>query len=186
VVKTGDGGVKAVTSARIPANRILNHGEISGEGSRRGAMTTDKQTSVEAALDFISQHPHVFLLGRRADGFPTGYAMMSKVREGAVDFSTYRSSAKVKNLMRDGVAGILAASEAPDDERVVFAEGPVSLLEGGRWLDDDDEASGRPSSRFRPAVPAAIVETVGSRHDSGKRCVLRVTIEQARFSKRMA
>jgi hypothetical protein len=148
-------------------------------------MKTDQPSpaAVADALVFIRENPHVFLLARRADGFPTGYAMMSKVRGGAVDFSTYRSSAKVKNLVRDGVAGLLVISEAPGDNRVVFAEGAVSLLDDGHWFDDEGP-SATPATNFRPVVPKAIVATVSSRHDSGKGCVLRLTIEQARFSKR--
>lgn len=153
-------------------------------------MTTDPRnpTVVADALAFIRRRPHVFLLARRADGFPTAYPMLSKVRGGAVDFSTYRSSAKVTNLLRDGVAAILAVSEVPDDDRVAFAQGVVTVLDGTHWLDDDDDeageafASGAPG--FLASVPKVVAATVSARHDGGKRCVLRVTIEQARFSKR--
>jgi hypothetical protein len=148
---------------------------FSADDPQRDAVT------VSEALAFIGAHPHVFLLARRSDGFPTGYAMMSRVRDGGVEFSTYRSSAKVRNLLREGVAGILAAAEAPGDDRVVFAEGAVSVLDGGVW----GNGGGAAAAGASPAVPEAIVETVGARHASGKRCVLRVTIEAARFSRRL-
>jgi hypothetical protein len=142
------------------------------------------QAAFEAELAFIRGQPHVFLLGRRADGLPTGYAMMCKVRGGAVEFSTYRSSAKVRNLLRDGVAGILAVSETPGDDRVVYAEGAVSVHDASEWHDAPGEGPSPARSTGRPPVPQEIVETVAARHESGKRCVLRVTIASARFSQR--
>lgn len=132
------------------------------------------------ALTFIAEHPHVYLLARRGDGYPTGYAMTAKVKEGAVEFSTYRSSAKVKNLVRDGVAGILAASEAVGDDRVVLVHGPVSVVDENR-LEQSEVARPGPDVTGRP-VPREITDKVAARHQSGKRCVLRVTIATARFS----
>ena len=44
--------------------------------------------SVEEAVAFIATYPHVYLLGRRADGYPTGFAMMSRAHDGVVEFST--------------------------------------------------------------------------------------------------
>jgi hypothetical protein len=138
------------------------------------------EATVSEALEFLRRHPHVFLLARRPDGFPTGYAMMARVHDGAVDFSTYRASAKVQNLLRDGVAGIVAAAEEPGDDRVLVAEGPVTLLDGSHW----DTGSGPDDGRevARALVPAEIAHKVQDRHDSGKRIVLRVTLESARFS----
>ena len=146
---------------------------------------TPPQSAVVAdALAFLAEQAHVYLLGRRPDGYPTGYAMMGRVRDGGVEFSTYRASAKVRNLVRDGVASILAVSEVAEDDRVLHAEGPVAVLDGTAWLDAArGEMPAGPSSGPR-AVPSEITDTVAARHASGKRCVLRVTIEQARFSRR--
>ena len=142
---------------------------------------TPPQSAVVAdALAFLAEQGHVYLLGRRPDGYPTGYAMMGRVRDGGVEFSTYRASAKVRNLARDGVASILAVSEVAEDDRVLHAEGPVAVLDGTAWLD----AARGEMSAGPGAVPSEITDTVAARHASGKRCVLRVTIEQARFSRR--
>ena len=140
--------------------------------------------AVAEALAFVAEHPHVYLLARRSDGFPTGYAMTARARtrEGCVDFSTYRASAKVKNLLRDGTAGIVASDEDPSGGRVLFAEGPLTLLDGAAWTTDEDqpEATG---AKLGVDVPAEIVDKVGRRHQDGKRVVLRVRIERARFTR---
>jgi hypothetical protein len=64
------------------------------------SSTANNPVSVEDALAFIAAHPYLYLLIRRADGYPTGYAMMSRVTRGTVSFSAYRLRAKVKSLLR--------------------------------------------------------------------------------------
>ena len=140
----------------------------------------ERQSATPAeALAFLDDHPHVHLLARRADGYPTGYPMTARVRDGAVEFSTYRASAKVRNLLRDGVAGIVATDEASG--RVLVAEGPVDQAEGSSWADVADRGPSAPS-RLAAAVPGDVTDKVGRRHREGKRIVLRVRIEAARFS----
>jgi len=146
-------------------------------------VTGGGDASVDEALAFIAAHPHVYLLGRRADGFPTGYAMMSKVRDGAVEFSTYRASAKVRNLLRDGHAGILAVSKV--DDAVLSATGPVTLADSRHWLDADPSDGPTVTPDFRPSVPSDIGTKVAARHDDGRRCVLRVTIERAHYASKL-
>jgi hypothetical protein len=143
-----------------------------------------RSASVADALEFIGEHAHVYLLGRRPDGYPTGWAMMARVRGDAVDFSTYRSSAKVRYLAEAGVASVLAASEQEADHRVLLAEGTVSVLDAAVWF-DEDTVPPAPRPGASRSVPTEITDKVASRHESGKRCVLRVTIEQARFSDRL-
>jgi Pyridoxamine 5'-phosphate oxidase len=157
------------------------------DGSRGGDMATKAQHGVpaEAALAFIVEHPHLYLLTRRADGYPTGYAMMSRVTQGTVSFSTYRSSVKVKNLLREGVGGILAVSKDQGDDRVLVAEGTVSVHDGSEWFDDQAPTPLGLRSDFQPSVPREITEKVSSRHESGKRCVLRLTLTSARLSTRL-
>jgi hypothetical protein len=142
-----------------------------------------RRASVAEALAFVAAHPHVFLLATRPDGYPTGYAMMARVRDGFVDFSTYGTSAKVKNLLRDGVAGLLAFS----DERnlaasVLFATGPVTAMDGASWMETAHVPTSSGVERFTAHVPARITEEVRERHESGKRIVLRMSVERARFS----
>ena len=149
------------------------------------SSTMHEPVSLEDALAFIAAHPHLYLLTRRGDGYPTGYAMMSRVTRGTVSFSTYRSSAKVRNLWREGVGGILAVAKDPSDDRVLAAEGTVSVHDGSEWFEDQDPGSPVPPADFEPSVPAEIVQKVSSRHESGKRCVLRLTLTAARFSTRL-
>jgi hypothetical protein len=141
--------------------------------------------SVTDALRFIDAHSHVYLLGRRPDGYPTGWAMTARVGEAAVDFSTYRASAKVRYLADAGVASVLAVADDEGDHRVLTVEGPVSLLDAAAWIDDEPTATTAAPDARRP-VPSEIIDNVASRHESGKRCVLRVTIERAHFSERLA
>jgi Pyridoxamine 5'-phosphate oxidase len=138
---------------------------------------------VAEALAFVAAHPHVFLLALRPDGYPTGYAMMARVRDGFVDFSTYGSSAKVKNLVRDGVAALVALSDEHNlAASMLYATGPITALPGASWTETTDVTASSDSGHFTAHVPARITEEVRERHQSGKRIVLRMSIETARFS----
>ena len=141
----------------------------------------ERSARIPDALDFVAEHPHVYLLARRPDGYPTGYAMLARVRDGFVDFSTYRASAKVKNLLRDGVAGILALSDGPDGQVELLAEGTVTMLEEGSWTQTTGGLVGR-SGQAGPNVPPDVADKVRDRHETGKRIVLRVNLFRARFS----
>jgi hypothetical protein len=146
-------------------------------------FSAHRPASVAEALVFVAAHPHVFLLARRPDGYPTGYAMMARVRDGFVDFSTYGSSAKVKNLLRGGMAGLLALSDEHNlAASVLFAEGPVTILEGASWTQTTDVPASSGAGQFAAHVPVRITEEVRERHESGKRIVLRMSVETARFS----
>ncbi|HUZ09193.1 MAG TPA: pyridoxamine 5'-phosphate oxidase family protein [Acidimicrobiales bacterium] len=141
--------------------------------------------AVNEALAFLAGHPHVFLLTRRPDGLPTGYAMTARVDEWCVLFSTYGTSAKVVNLLREGMARVLVAEE-DGGTTVVEVGGPVRLVEASRWLDADADADAdagptvaQPSPGMGP-VPAEIGEKVRSRHESGKRVVVEVLVTHAR------
>jgi hypothetical protein len=151
--------------------------------------------SLADAADFLQANPLVYLLGRRADGFPTAWPMTARVRAGAVDFSTYAASAKVRHLLREGVAGVLAVAPEPDG-RVLVASGPVRLMPSESWFetvsdadadtDADADADAEAPDDDRPDVPAEVVERVQARHQSGKRAVLRVDLEQAEFTTALA
>jgi hypothetical protein len=157
-------------------------GRIEQESSMIGQSV---EIALQDALDFVAANPHVFLLARRADGYPTAYAMMARVVDGAVEFSTYRASAKVKNLLRDGVGGITSVAEDRDDPRVLVASGSIAAAEAPNWVDEVEGGSANAANLGdRPAVPSDISDKVRSRHDSGKRTVLRLEIDKARFSRK--
>jgi Pyridoxamine 5'-phosphate oxidase len=138
---------------------------------------------LEEALAFIARHPHVFLMTRRADGLPTAYAMTARVDGGSVLFSTYGTSAKVANLLREGVARVLALEERGGDT-VVEVGGPVRIAEPARWF-------AVPTGRVTVApgtgdVPLAVVDQVRRAHETGKRLVLEVRVREVRRSKSIA
>lgn len=139
----------------------------------------EKVTAADA-LAFIQRHPHVYLLTRRPDGYPTGYPMMAQVgdgTDGTVRFSTYRASAKVRYLLGAAVAGILAVD--PETGTSLWAEGQVAL--GQEPLPDPPGAGPGAGADRTPAapVPPEVVETVGRRHREGKRVTLQVTLRSA-------
>lgn len=148
-------------------------------------VTTGDDRRPEAVVDavtFLQEHPHVYLLGRRPDGLPTGWAMTAQADRGHCDFSTYAASAKVRLLLREGVAQVLAFDEdAGGRGRVLVAGGPVRLLDGSARIEAPEGAE--PAETERPSVPADVVAKVRDRHRSGKRVVLRVNLEHARFSR---
>ena len=133
---------------------------------------------LDEAIAFVAANPHVFLLARRSDGYPTGYAMMATARpaDRVIEFSTYRASAKVKNLVREGAGSVLAVADGPDGRRMLLAEGTVSLAEGPRHLGDPRAGAGATGE-----VPAEILSTVARSHESGKRVVLELHLTRARF-----
>jgi len=135
------------------------------------------------ALVFLATHPHVFLLTRRADGFPTAYAMTARVDGTSVLFSTYGASAKVTNLLREGSARVLAFDE--DGGTSVFeVGGPVRLVEASRWLDTTDAPVDRGTPVGMGPVPNEVVDQVRRRHESGKRVVVEVQLTHARRGRR--
>jgi pyridoxamine 5'-phosphate oxidase-like protein len=139
---------------------------------------------LDDALAFLGAHPHVFLLTRRADGFPTAYAMTARVDGSSVLFSTYGASAKVVNLLHGGTARVLAFDE-DGGNAMIEVGGPVRLVESTRWLDPVQT----PISAGTPAavapVPTEVVELVRSRHESGKRVVVEVQVTHARRGSRL-
>ena len=99
-----------------------------------------------------------------------------KVHDRVIEFSTYRASAKVKNLVREGAGSVLAVADGPDGRRMLLAEGTVSLAEGPRHLGDPRAGAGATGE-----VPAEILSTVARSHESGKRVVLELHLTRARF-----
>jgi hypothetical protein len=138
---------------------------------------------VADALAFIAEHPHVYLLSRRADGFPTGYAMTAQVQEGCVVFSTYAKSAKVINLRREPQARVLATDEA--GLATVEVGGPIREVDASRWLDGPAGAAGADGGPVTArsgmgSVPPEVQDHVRRAHQSDKRVVLELTVEHVR------
>ena len=137
------------------------------------------------ALDFLAAHSQVYLLARLADGRPTGYPMVGRLAGGGIEFSTYRKSAKVaKVLRRERASCLVVPRDGSSERRTLWVCGPVSLRDeqGANVSVAQGAAVTGTSTPPGIAVPAAIRDKVRARHDSGKRCVLRIEVEQARFA----
>jgi hypothetical protein len=120
----------------------------------------------------------MFLFLRRPDNSVVGYPMTGIPRDGAIEFTTYRKTAKTRYLAEDNRVCVVI-------------------------VDDDDPASGvalwgrsRPvdPAGFIPAspdgapidVPDGVIDTVRERLDSGKRLVFRIEIDRSRPPRRVA
>lgn len=140
-------------------------------------MEPAERPRIEDAVEFVTTHSQVFLLSTLADGSPIGYPMVGRSNGAAVEFSTYRKSAKVRNVLRHPTTSCLVVPRAgSQDRRTLWVSGPVSVTDDASGF---KSANGTGTSGI--AVPSGIVDTVGARHDAGKRCILRIEIEQFRF-----
>jgi hypothetical protein len=114
----------------------------------------------------------MFMLVRTTDGRPTGYPMTGLFRDGVLQITTYRKSAKARSLLADdrvccvvpdpGRAGLgvrLIGRAVPGDA-TVFA---VSTQSKGAAID----------------VPDEVRATVRDRLASDKRMVFRIDVERA-------
>jgi pyridoxamine 5'-phosphate oxidase-like protein len=126
-------------------------------------------------VEFLEQHDQVFLLTHRADGWPTGYPMVGTYRDEGIEFSTYRASAKVRRVLRDGAASCLVVPrDHRGDTTCIWLRGPAAIRERGAV----------PTARRRAAeldVPPDVASKVARRLDEGKRCVLRIEIRDTRW-----
>ncbi|MET0146969.1 MAG: pyridoxamine 5'-phosphate oxidase family protein [Ilumatobacteraceae bacterium] len=132
------------------------------------------------ALAFLAANNQVFLFATLADGSPMGWPMVGRLNDGGMEFSTYRKSAKVRDVLRNDTASCLVVPREGDaDGRTLMVTGAVSLREDHGGADAVKAAAG--SGRSGIDVPKEIVESVRSRHDSGKRCILRIELDELRF-----
>ena len=119
---------------------------------------------------FLHEHTRTFLLTLRPDGGPTCHPMVAFYRDGALYMTTYRKSAKVRNLTRD--ARVACVVMAPDD-----APGMRAVVLRGRA-----EVVAAEAMRGAAAAGAAdIASVVQARLAEGKRVVVRVVPDEARL-----
>ncbi len=118
-----------------------------------------------------------FLVVSRGDGSPTIYPMVGLYRDGGVECSTYRKSAKVTRVLRaPRISALITAAEGSDDRRV--------LLVRGRAVVDNPQTMGAVSRGMDPGakqVPDAVVARAAAAMESRKRCVIRLEPESATF-----
>ena len=123
---------------------------------------------------FLHEHTRTFLLTLRPDGGPTCHPMVAFYRDGALYMTTYRKSAKVRNLTRD--ARVACVVMAPDD-----APGMRAVVLRGRAEVVPAEAMRGAASSRRVTGAADIASVVQARLAEGKRVVVRVVPDEARL-----
>jgi len=128
---------------------------------------------------FLSQHTRVFLLTRRKDGAPTIHPMTGFFADGLVTMTTYRKSAKARNVEHDPRAGCLVVNGyGKDDVQAVAVRGRGSLRRG--------EVAALPAAeRAAPKVSDSVAGRVADRMASGKRIFLDVEPDTAAFAARL-
>jgi len=128
---------------------------------------------------FLASHTRAFLLSRRRDGAPTIHPMTGFFADGRVVMTTYRKSAKARNVERDPRATALVVNGyAAGDVRAVCVQGHAALRRA--------EVGALPTAeRTTPKVGQGVAETVTARMASGKRVLLEIEPAQAAFVQRL-
>lgn len=123
---------------------------------------------------FLRAHSRVFLLGVRADGSPTGWPMVGLYPGGALEFSTYGRSQKVRDFARNPAAACVVAPAG--GERALTLRGTCAMVEGQHV-----PSTGTDSAPPDVSVADGIAEGARARMRAGKRVVLRFVPDSARF-----
>lgn len=123
--------------------------------------------------EFLLANSRCFLLTRRASGAPTGHPMTLRVgADGDLLFSTYRTSAKVRNLVRDPRVACLVTTPADaTEQRSVLVTGTAEVIDGDEGIAAWEGSAGGPAVG---GVGDGVATTVAARMRDGKRVVVRV------------
>jgi CTP:molybdopterin cytidylyltransferase MocA len=124
------------------------------------------------ALALLDQHARSFLLTLRKDGSPTAHPMTALLDAGRLIFTTYRKSAKAKNLERDPRLSVLLldgyASDANGRPRGYEVQGTAEIR----------QSEGLPAGSVRSGAmgetSAAVSERVSARMKEGRRVQVEV------------
>ena len=128
---------------------------------------------------FLASHTRTFLLTRRRDGAPTIHPMTAFFADARMTMSTYRKSAKARNVERDARASCLVVNGyGKDDVRGVLVRGRGALRAAA-------VADLPASTSEAPKVSASIGDRVAERMASGKRIFLDVEADEATFVQRL-
>lgn len=120
----------------------------------------------------------MFLFLRRPDGTVVGYPMTGIPRDGAIEFTTYRKSAKARYLAEDDRVCVLIVEDGAP------ASG-LALWGHSRPVDAAGFIPATPGAS-RTAVPDSVIDTVRERLDSGKRLVFRIDVDRSRPPRKVA
>jgi hypothetical protein len=128
---------------------------------------------------FLARHTRAFLLTRRRDGAPTIHPMTAFFADGRTTMSTYRKSAKARNVERDPRASCLVVNGyGKTDVRGALVRGRASL----RAAATTPPAA---TASEAPKVSAGVAGRVAERMATGKRVFLDVEPEEATFVQRL-
>src|SRR5262245_60299068 len=123
---------------------------------------------------FLGRHTRAFLLTRRRDGSPTIHPMTAFFADGRMTMSTYRKSAKARNVERDERAACLVVNGyGKDDVSAVLVRGRGRLRQATMAAMPTAERS-EPDASPPPKVSDDVTARVAARMASGKRIFLDV------------
>jgi len=133
-----------------------------------------------AAEEFLHGHTRTFLVTVRPDGAPTCHPMVGMYHGGALYMTTYRKSAKVRNLAREPRVAcvVVTADDAPRFGGVVL-RGRAELLPPGATMPWSTRGAA-PTARV-PGADADLGRAVAAKLAEGKRVVVRVVPEEVRL-----
>jgi hypothetical protein len=124
---------------------------------------------------FLGRHTRMFLLTRRRDGAPTIHPMTGFFADDRITMTTYRKSAKARNVARDERAACLVVNGyGHADVQGVLVRGKGHIREGTM-------AMPATSASAAPKVSESVTARVADRMASGKRVFLDVEPDEARF-----
>ena len=132
-------------------------------------------------MEFMTRNHRVFLFCRDDAERPIGYAMRSVAYAAATHclyFATYTKSAKVRHLRADPDVACLVLPSEPSDGAAhwVSVRGTADVYRPSATEIDAMIDAASPDSR----VPDAVVAKVKDRLLSGKRSLIRLTVDQVR------
>ncbi len=127
-------------------------------------------------VEFLRHNRRAFLFCRDESRRPIGYAMTSVgCDHGRLYFSTYAKSPKVKHLRADPAAACVVLGEHDGTDRPwVSVRGIVEIYRPSAEEIDKMFGAGSPDGR----IPDSVVTKVRDRMLSGKRCLIRLSLDE--------
>ncbi|MDT5003405.1 MAG: hypothetical protein QOJ24_581 [Mycobacterium sp.] len=132
---------------------------------------------IEATLvEFLRDNRRAFLFCRDGSGRPIGYAMQSiRCDLTSLYFSTYTKSPKVKHLRANPAAACLVLGEREgSDGAWASVRGTAEVYQPSAEEIDELIGAGPHDGR----VPGRVVAGVRDRLTTGKRCLIRLVIDE--------
>jgi len=132
-------------------------------------------TDAARVVDFLRYHRRAFLFCRDQSGRPIGYAMQSiGCDPESLYFTTYAKSPKVQHLLADSAVACVVRGDQDGSDAWVSVRGTAEIYRPS--VEQIDEMTGAGASDGR--VPDSVVATVRDRLISGKRCFIRVALDE--------